>query len=66
MGALNTCWPLPPLSPQTIHSQLNEQSALEFSDFMKSELSYLFFQWQRPIKVGFEDTLGMEGVDFFF
>lgn len=66
MGALNTYWLLPPLSPQTIHSQLNEQSALEFSDFMKSELSYLFFQWQRPIKVGFEDTLGMEGVDFFF
>lgn len=63
MGALNTYWLLPPLSPQTIHSQLN---ALEFSDLMKSELSYLFFQWQRPIKVGFEDTLGMEGVDFFF
>lgn len=39
MGALNTSWPLPPLSPQTTHSQLNEQSALEFSDFMKSELS---------------------------
>lgn len=41
MGALNTYWLLPPLSPQTIHSQLNEQSALEFSDFMKSELSLL-------------------------
>lgn len=39
MGALNTYWPLPPLSPQTIHSQLSEQSALEFSYFMKSELS---------------------------
>lgn len=41
MGALSTYGPLPPLSPPTIHSQLNEQSALEFSHFMKSELSIL-------------------------
>lgn len=41
MEALNTYRPLPPLSPPIIHSQLNDQSALEFSHFMKSELSLL-------------------------